>query len=438
MRTRSIVDVEVISESSTTSLETTSTMKPQHILFLFIASAIACGAWAEPPETRLANWQADIRFLAQELPKRHKHFYAHLDASAFQDSIAALEKSLPNLTDEQVTVQLARIVASARDAHTQINIRPLFRTIYPIGLMWFKDGYYVVRTLPEYQAILGTKWIGIGNHAAENVESTLKELIAHENEQWVREMMPNYLIAAPILQAVHLIDPSNPTHYRFQKPDGTTIDQVVTATETAKIPQWAELLDAKSNKVPLRYLDRNKNYWHQWLPEAKAMYVCYRRCSSMAKPTINEWAKEMLADLDEHKPDKLIIDLRDNAGGNSALFAPILFGIGQRDWINQKGKLYVLIGRRTFSSGLLNALELKRTTQSILVGEPTGQKPNAYGEVKQFALPHSKIEIFYSTKYFRMMKDDPDSLEPDEFMETTVQDYRDGRDPILEKLLKRT
>jgi hypothetical protein len=83
----------------------------------------------------------------------------------------------------------------------------------------------------------------------------------------------------------------------------------------------------------------------------------------------------------------------------------------------------------------LNALRLKKETKAILVGEPTGQRPNAYGEVRTMTLPHSKLLVLYSTKFFKTMNDDPPSLAPDVPIERSSWDYVSGRDPVLERAL---
>lgn len=95
----------------------------------------------------------------------------------------------------------------------------------------------------------------------------------------------------------------------------------------------------------------------------------------------------------------------------------------------------MLIGRNTFSSAELNAEELKTKNGAILIGSPTGQKPNAYGEVQAFELPHSKIKIGYSTKYFYRSDEDPESLMPDVLVEQSSEDLFSGRDVVLEAAL---
>src|SRR5262249_25597824 len=99
------------------------------------------------------------------------------------------------------------------------------------------------------------------------------------------------------------------------------------------------------------------------------------------------------------------------------------------------GGIVVLIGRYTFSSAYLHAARLKEKLGATLVGEPTGQKPNAYGEVRTFALPHSQILVRYSTKYWRTTAGDPPSLEPDVLVRAAAAHYFGLRDPVLEAAL---
>jgi C-terminal processing protease CtpA/Prc len=109
--------------------------------------------------------------------------------------------------------------------------------------------------------------------------------------------------------------------------------------------------------------------------------------------------------------------------------------LSKRRYANQPGKLFALIGRGTFSSAYLNALKLKLEMKAILVGEPTGQRPNSYGEVKTMTLPQTKLPVQYSTKYFKTMDGDPPTLAPDIQVELSSSDYANGRDAVLERVL---
>jgi len=79
---------------------------------------------------------------------------------------------------------------------------------------------------------------------------------------------------------------------------------------------------------------------------------------------------------------------------------------------------------------------VKRLYDAPFVGEPTGGAPQGFGEIKSFRLPHCGMEVYYSTKYFRLTEDEGPSFQPDYLVERTFEDYRTGRDPVWEKVLE--
>jgi hypothetical protein len=122
--------------------------------------------------------------------------------------------------------------------------------------------------------------------------------------------------------------------------------------------------------------------------------------------------------------------------------------------LSARGHLYVLIGPATLSSGLIAACALTgRCTElcnqqsalpgvkqssdlkAILVGQPTGEKPNHYGEALTMTLPNSRLLVQYAVKYFRLMPADSRSLEPDVPASRSMSDALSGRDPVLDAAL---
>ena len=94
------------------------------------------------------------------------------------------------------------------------------------------------------------------------------------------------------------------------------------------------------------------------------------------------------------------------------------------DKINRKENLKVIIGRETFSSALLNAYEFKFDTNAEIIGEPSGGKPNCYGEILKFTLPNSRFIVSYSTRYYKLIEDDTIlALYPDINIQESISDY---------------
>ena len=81
-------------------------------------------------------------------------------------------------------------------------------------------------------------------------------------------------------------------------------------------------------------------------------------------------------------------------------------------------------------------MDFKDELQAILVGEPTGGKPNQFGEVKRALLPNSNLAVYYPVKYFHPISDaDPESVVPDFPLSLKLEDFLAGRDPVLEKAI---
>lgn len=93
--------------------------------------------------------------------------------------------------------------------------------------------------------------------------------------------------------------------------------------------------------------------------------------------------------------------MRWNNGGNTGLLPPLLRGLIKSEKVNRRDHLLVIVGRRTFSAAQNAATYIKRDTNAISVGEPTGSRPNFVGEEDTFTLPYSKLVENISHLYWQ-------------------------------------
>jgi hypothetical protein len=129
--------------------------------------------------------------------------------------------------------------------------------------------------------------------------------------------------------------------------------------------------------------------------------------------------------------------MRWNNGGNTFLSQPLLYSLIKSDKINQKGKLFVIIGRRTFSAAQNTSTFFERHTKAIFVGEPTGSRPNFVGEETPFVLPYSKVMVNISDLYWQSSwpMDYRTWIAPQIYTPPTFAAYRANRDPAMEAIL---
>ena len=100
-----------------------------------------------------------------------------------------------------------------------------------------------------------------------------------------------------------------------------------------------------------------------------------------AKEPLPQFCERLFTFINEHDVDKLVIDLSSNQGGDGRLNSHVVQALIRNDKINKTGKLFVIIGRLTFSAAMDLSLQLERQTKAIFVGEPTGATVNSIGEM---------------------------------------------------------
>lgn len=154
---------------------------------------------------------------------------------------------------------------------------------------------------------------------------------------------------------------------------------------------------------------------------------------------MGEFANELMTRIRETDSQRVVIDLRNNTGGSSPVLHPVIERLAADYAEGRAYDLYVIIGRETFSSAVLNAINLKQNADAVFVGEPSGGRPNHFGEVRSFDLPNSGRRVRYSTKYFTHYQPadggDPDTLVPDIPAAPSWELYRQGVDPALQAIM---
>jgi hypothetical protein len=83
------------------------------------------------------------------------------------------------------------------------------------------------------------------------------------------------------------------------------------------------------------------------------------------------------------------------------------------------------------------ASRIDQWTGAIFVGEPTGSRPNHFGNEVQFVLPHSGLRGTISSGWNQPIsgRDDRIWIAPEIPVKTEALDYFAGRDPVLERIL---
>src|SRR5437879_3202294 len=103
-----------------------------------------------------------------------------------------------------------------------------------------------------------------------------------------------------------------------------------------------------------------------------------------------------------------------------------------------KGHLFVITGRLTFSAAMNLASRLEHETHATFVGEPTGSRPNHYGEAVTLTLPASGITVRVSTRYWQDSKPNDKRLwiAPEMPAPPSAAVFSRGIDPAMDSILR--
>jgi hypothetical protein len=135
--------------------------------------------------------------------------------------------------------------------------------------------------------------------------------------------------------------------------------------------------------------------------------------------------------------DKVLLDIRNNTGGEGGLLAPIVREIVRTREVDEPGRFFVAIGPRTFSAALMFTTQLERFARPIFVGEPTGGKVNVHAGHVLVTLPNSGITMAISPDYYQSGYPGDARLfvAPRLYVRPTFADFANHRDPVLAAVL---
>ena len=396
------------------------------------------------PET--VEWQEDLLYMAQEMPKIHNNLYHTTTEEQFHKSIDALYYKIPTLKRHQIIVEMEKIVASIGDGHT--NIYPTrdkkigFRR-YPIKLYFFVEGLIVRSATDGEKNLIGSRVEKIGEFSVEEAYNSVSALIGQDNEMDAKYFAPFLLTIPEVINALGIVNDMENASFTFEK-DGKLesvllkpIDPVLLLASDTDISWKAEegWIDARKssiNQTPLWLKDPENKFWFEYLPDSQTVYVQVNQIGDKTSQTIEEFSTLLFEFIEENPVDLLILDLRLNRGGNGTLNRSLIRALIKSNKIDQIGKSYTIIGRSTWSAAQFLCNDLERFSNTTFVGEPTGGKINHYGDSRKIILPNSGITVRVSTLWWQ--EDERDNrywIAPQLAANLTFNEYRNNIDPAL-------
>jgi hypothetical protein len=453
--------------------------------FVSCANPLSWGSIPEDLESKtLAEWKEDLAALGLGLashPKlKDQPDTAARVTTAVRQAVSDLEArgdGDPGLSDLAVA-EIYRILALTEDGHTRLNASP--RLVYPFIIRFFPkssaaadlesfEGWEarLAATDEAHEAYLGLAVKGIGSYSLDAAVEKMTDYLPLESA--VRSGAAKALLPQAIRNEIiqSFCYPALSRGLGFAPAPGNLsvlIEDPADSSKTITLSFAPEDMSAKGWKTVLqkipgasRHFTRSRPgqaWWFAQVPgHEDVLYLRYDDCDMKSWPTLNK-ALSLLPNTSipgerstSGAPQRLIVDLRYNSGGNSIPGTRFASRLAEKQLASAPGGVIVLVSSATYSSAMQNAADILKACgasgssrgRAVLTGEPLVEPLRHYGEVYRFQLPRSGLIVGRSSKLWKY-----DSatgiyparavLEPEteNIRVATFDEYKNGEDPIFD------
>ena len=375
--------------------------------------------------------------MATQLEQKHPALYHQTSKEQFARQLESLSASAATRDDAALLVGLLQLIASVGDGHTSVsgNYQALGFRRLPVSFYLFEDGLFIVDADTSISRLVGRRVAAFDGLPTDSVIALVSTVIAHDNEPGLRFSLPGSLVTPEILHTLGAARSRDRVTLRLTAPSGRSEDVVIPTVGSSSAVTWTVAGRVPVDSLPLYRRRANVNYWAQLIRDARTLYIAYNRCANDTADPMTRFAAQMKQLAADSGVTRVVVDFRNNSGGNSAVIAPLLTWLRELRAQRPDVQIAGVIGRRTFSSALMNAIAFKEQVKAPLYGEATGGKPNHFGEVRQIPLPTLGLVVNHSTRRWRLVEGDPLTLEPDVHVPLRSAESFQRRDPVLERIL---
>jgi hypothetical protein len=377
----------------------------------------------------------DLRFMVHEGKRIHYAPFRFTPEAEIDALVSALDTDIPTLSDDEVFVRFMGVIRRFGDGHTSVR-HGRFSSL-PIELCLFPEGLHVVAAEKSHADLVGARVVGIGNRDVAEALKLAKEIASRDNAITESARAP-WLLSIPfILRGLGIISGDRSVSLEIEDVSGKTrrveLDQL---TKPAPPADWVREVPGCQQPVPLSLRQWNARFLTEPLPQERMVYCPPPAIGDGTQVTMKQFCQQLFETVAQSEIEGLILDHRYNGGGDTFTIPPLIEGLIRSEKLQQPGRLFLIIGRETYSAALNTTTEIERRTNAILVGEPTCCPPNFIGESVKIMLPYSHWSLSVSDLWWQHSgpMDYRISTPPQLYAPPTVAAFRSHRDPALEAI----
>jgi tetratricopeptide (TPR) repeat protein len=407
-------------------------------------------------DEKIQRWHSDIDFLVKHIESIHPNPWYRVTRDDFLNAADKLKADIPGLKEEEIIVRAMQLVAILKDAHTSLTPynHPQIPVWFPVRLEKFADGIFITAIDKQYEEFIGARVLQIGKLPAERCFELVGSVTSVDSRIGFERTVPVYISNATILKGLNIVETDQSLPLEVSLGDGGKAALVLPASRWPFDLGWINdrniapggkdcitVFSSTMDKLPLhlkKILTTRDKYWFELLPEHRAIYFQFNSVSNDREP-LNEFIKRLWDTYEKHSEsiEKFIIDIRYNNGGEGTLLKPLLHEFIKHETINKRGKLFIIMGRNTFSAASNFVGQMIKHTEVLTVGEPASGPLNWCSDIERLLLPSGRLGLDISTMYWQEGHAlDKRGYCPPEFpVLVNAADFFSGHDRALEAIL---
>lgn len=412
------------------------------------------------------EWRRDVQAIVHDILAIHPGAFKKVGEKIWRRQANTLLQELPRLSEPERIVRLMQLVARIGDGHTRIELESSdYASWYPIRIYEFSDGYFVTSAHKSVRHLAGAKVISIAGRPAKDVVEAARSLMGADN-QFDRKERLYAVHNSFLMRGLGYARRDGSLEFGFRRRSGGTVKETLRPRRTDEnfyskdtpIFQWhypsevyglpidkgEDWISAYKNLPSSAFRERDDTrppflqertrYTRRALPQQDAYYVQFNQTDDSG---MVGYMGEAFKEIDKQKPKRLIIDIRNNFGGDGSTVTPMLHQFIARKRNKPWDELYLITGPKTFSAAMAIIDAFVEHTEVTLVGEPAGAGPIFYGDTINRPYPALGLDLEVSALRYQLTNsNDTRAFVPvDVPAPLSFAGYARGRDTAVDPIL---
>ena len=390
--------------------------------------------------TRL-QWQQDLESLDGAIRQYHINPFWFKREAGYKRLYDEAHDYIANaraIDINRVNGLFEKLVAYLADGHSYVVNKTRRFGLFAYAVEWFSDDLYITSVEPGNEIFLGARIIALDGMSIKAANRHIAPYIPVVNASGFKFHSKDAYHFAGLLKDSGVSKSTQNIELTLELRNGHQMKKLFGLHKNEV--GFVDLQEPLDVTVPLYRQQHLGNQWFVFMEKERAVYLRYALVMEKNAGDIKRVYEHMSQFINNHDVQKLIVDVRDNGGGDSYFNADMINAIAKNTRINQLSKLFVITNHNTFSAAINFAGNMEIKTHAIFVGEKVADRATFAGEAgprAKHVLPNSGIAVSLSFSEWNATYDNDmrDAITLDLPVTLTMRDFLAGRDPLLQACL---